>query len=108
MGRWESSPKTRISKAEAAERLGCSEKTIDRLRAAGELVAVRSWNTKQGRVQITVDSLEAYEQRQVDIEKRFPIPELDQARAATQLGECAALLDLAEAPASQRSSTPAR
>jgi len=33
---------TRISKKEAAERLGCSTKKIDRLRTAGELVAVKS------------------------------------------------------------------
>ena len=86
-------PQTRISKAEAAERLGCSEKTIDRLRHKGELVAVKSSHQKQGHVKITLASLEAYEQRQFesaeprpawdDIEKRFPIPELDQARKAS-------------------------
>jgi hypothetical protein len=32
---------------------------IDRLRAAGELVAVKSCNSQQGHVEITVASLEA-------------------------------------------------
>jgi Helix-turn-helix domain len=59
-------PQTRISKAEAAERFGCSTKKIDRLRAAKELVAVKSSREQQGHVQITLDSLEAYEQRQFD------------------------------------------
>jgi excisionase family DNA binding protein len=86
-------PQTWISKAEAAERLGCSEKTIDRLRHKGELGAVKSSHQKQGHVKITLASLEAFEQRQLeadqpgpawdDIERRFPIPELDQARAAS-------------------------
>ena len=86
-------PQTWISKAEAAQRLGCSEKTIDRLRHKGELVAMKSSHQKQGHVKITLASLEAYEERQLeaaepapawdDIEKRFPIPELDQARAAS-------------------------
>jgi excisionase family DNA binding protein len=83
---------TWISKSEAAERLGCSEKTIDRLRAAGELVAMKRGSKTQGRVRIDAASLAAYEQREqeavkprparADIEARFPIPELDQARAA--------------------------
>lgn len=86
-------PQTRLSKAEAAERLGCSAKTIDRLRDRRELVAVKSSHQKQGHVKITLASLQAYEQRQLeaaepapawdDIEQRFPIPELDQARAAS-------------------------
>ena len=83
---------TWISKSEAAERLGCSEKTIDRLRNAGELVAMKRGSTTQGRVRIDAASLAAYGKRQSeaaepppawgDIEARFPIPELDQMRAA--------------------------
>jgi excisionase family DNA binding protein len=85
-------PSTWISKQEAAERLGCSAKTIDRLRAAGELHAVKRGSKTQSRIRIEAASLEAYEQRQTeaakprpasdDIETRFPIPELEQARAA--------------------------
>jgi excisionase family DNA binding protein len=81
-----------ISKQQAAERLGCSAKTIDRLRAAGELHAVKRGSKTQSRIQIEAASLQAYEQRQAqaakkppawnDIEARFPIPELEQARAA--------------------------
>jgi hypothetical protein len=87
------SPETTwISKSEAAERLGCSEKTIDRLRLAGELVAMKRGSTTQGRVRIDAASLAAYEERQReaakprpardDINARFPIPEHDQLRAA--------------------------
>jgi hypothetical protein len=83
---------TWISKREAAERLDCSEKTIDRLRAAGELVAMKRGSKTQGRVKVDLASVVAYERRQqedakprpawADIGARFPIPELDQARAA--------------------------
>jgi hypothetical protein len=86
---------TRISKQQAAERLGCSTKKIDRLRAAGELVAVKSSHEQQGHVAITLDSLRAYEQRQLeaaeprpardDIKARFPIPEQDRERNAKGL-----------------------
>jgi len=83
---------TWISKSKAAERLGCSEKTIDRLRTAGELVAMKRGSKAQARVKIDVASLEAYEERLreaarprpawSDIDARFPIPELNKARAA--------------------------
>jgi len=86
---------TRISKKEAAERLGCSTRKIDRLRAAGELVAVKSSREQQGHVAITLDSLQAHEQRQLeaaqprpardDIKARFPIPEQDREREAKNL-----------------------
>lgn len=88
-----SETQTWISKRDAAERLGYSAKTIDRLRAAGELRAMKNGRETQSRVRIDLASLEAYEQRQLeaaeprrpawdDIEARFPIPAQVQARAA--------------------------
>jgi len=52
---------------------------IDRLRAAGELVAVKSCNSQQGHVEITVASLEAHEQRQ--LEAKQPDPAWDDIQA---------------------------
>jgi hypothetical protein len=72
-------PSTRISKKQAAERLGCSTRKIDRLRTAGELVAVKSSREQQGHIEITLDSLEAYEQRQ--LQAAGPRPARDDLKA---------------------------
>jgi excisionase family DNA binding protein len=72
-----------LSKQNAARRLDVSTKTIDRLRAAGELESIRVGS----RVRIKIASLEAYELRQAEREAQaepadpFAIPALDTIRA---------------------------
>jgi hypothetical protein len=78
-----------ISKQKAARRLDVCEKTIDRLRASGELDSIRLGDGQTARVRIEVASLEAYEARQGAAEPKperkddgLPIPALDKIRAA--------------------------
>jgi hypothetical protein len=78
-----------ISKQKAARRLDCSEKAIDRLRARGELAAIRLGIGQTARVRIEIASLENYEARQgarrsqpEPRRERRPIPALDAIRAA--------------------------
>jgi excisionase family DNA binding protein len=76
-----------ISKQKAAARLDVSTKTIDRLRAAGQL----DWIRVGCQVRIPLAALEAYEGAQrppaqttaatPSFEELFPIPALDAARA---------------------------
>jgi hypothetical protein len=78
-----------ISKQKPARRLDVCEKTIDRLRASGELGSIRLGAGQTARVRIEVASLEAYEARQgaagPKLERRddgLAIPALDRIRAA--------------------------
>jgi excisionase family DNA binding protein len=73
-----------LSKKKAARRLDVSEKTIDRLRQAGELQAIKV----RGCVRITLASLLAYETRQEQAAEptppppsRLPVRVLDEIRA---------------------------
>jgi excisionase family DNA binding protein len=77
-----------LSRKDAARRLGCSTRTIDRLREEGELEEF----TVGSRVVIEIASILAYEQRQrarrkpatpaEDFQARFPIRALEEIRAA--------------------------
>jgi excisionase family DNA binding protein len=78
-----------LSKRAAAQWLDVSEKTIDRLRAAGELEAIKLADGPGGRVRISAASLQAYTERRQqhaaateEPTERFPIPALDALRAA--------------------------
>jgi excisionase family DNA binding protein len=52
-----------LNKRAAAPWLDVSEKTIDRLRAAGELEAIKLTDGPGGRVRISAASLQAYTER---------------------------------------------
>ena len=75
-----------ISKQKAARQLDVSEKTIDRLRAAGEL----EWIPVGRLVRISVASLDKFADRRSErerpepesLDELFPIAELDALRAA--------------------------
>jgi hypothetical protein len=86
---------TYLSKQKAARRLDVSAKTIDRLRAAGELDAMKLTDAPTSRVRVTVASLEAYEARRHGklhsaAEDLFPIPALEAIRAEKAARRCAA------------------
>ncbi|WP_165964424.1 helix-turn-helix domain-containing protein [Actinomadura sp. KC216] len=53
-----------LTKAEVAERLRVSEKTVDRYIRRGFLKAIKTTDTPQGAVRVTVASYEAYVARQ--------------------------------------------
>jgi helix-turn-helix protein len=87
-----------ISKQEAAQRLGFSEKTIDRRRRSRELASFKSTDLQQGHVRISVASLEAYLARRQGLQadataspppKSLPIPALEKIRAAKAAGRSA-------------------
>jgi helix-turn-helix protein len=80
-----------LSKRAAARWLDVSEKTIDRLRAARELEAIKLTDGPGGRVRISIPSLRAYAERRQqqraasasgEPAELFPIPALDALRAA--------------------------
>lgn len=77
-----------LTKRAAAQWLDVSAKTIDRLRAAGELEAIKLTDGPGGRVRISASSLQAYTERRrqqaaatEEPAERFPIPALDALRA---------------------------
>lgn len=86
-----------LSRKDAARRLGCSTRTIDRLREDGELEE----STVRSRVVIEIASILAYEQRQrakrkpatpaEDFRARFPVRALEEIRAAKAANRAAAL-----------------
>jgi hypothetical protein len=80
-------PKLLPKDAAARELGGVSPRTVDRLRAAGELATVRV----RGRVMVCAASLDAYIERQrgalrtrTTIEEEFPLPALDERRRASR------------------------
>jgi hypothetical protein len=82
-----------MSKQKAATWLDASEKTIDRMRKAGEL----EWILVRGRVRVEAASLEAYVARQKErtnaappAPKRLPVRALDEIRAAKLAARAAA------------------
>jgi excisionase family DNA binding protein len=70
-----------LSKRAAAQWLDVSEKTVDRLRAAGELEALKLTDGPGGRVRIEAASLQAYAERRrqqrtaqsAEPAERFPV-----------------------------------
>jgi excisionase family DNA binding protein len=85
-----------LSKRAAAQWLDVSGKTIDRLRAAGELEAIKLTDGPGGRVRISASSLRAYAERRQqrtaaseEPAERFPIPALDALRAEKARGRAA-------------------
>jgi hypothetical protein len=83
-----------LTKRETALRFDVSTRTIDRLRAEGEL----EWMPVRGCVRITVASIEAYEQRQNQHAYAaggdpFAIPALEAIRAEKDERRSAARVD---------------
>ncbi|GAA4238719.1 hypothetical protein GCM10022254_55830 [Actinomadura meridiana] len=59
-----------LTKAEVAERLGVSEYTVGRYIRKGLLTAMKTTDTQQGAVRVTVASYEAYVARHTVSPKR--------------------------------------